>query len=56
MKPILFLALLALGPALAEQFSVAPPRLAPAAADAAQASGTAPVPQVDAERTWLCRG
>src|SRR5439155_26231205 len=39
MKPILFLALLALGPALAEQFPVTPPRLAPAAADAARTSG-----------------
>ena len=56
MKPILFLALLALGPALAEQFPVTPPRHAAVAADAAQASGTAPAPQVDAERTWLCRG
>jgi hypothetical protein len=55
MKPVLLLAFLALGPALAEQFPVAP-HLAPAASDAlAQRSETTPqaAPR-ELERLWLC--
>lgn len=55
MKPILLLAFLALGPALAEQFPLAP-NLAPATADAlALRSGAMPqtAPR-EAERIWLC--
>lgn len=52
MKPILLLAFLALGPALAEQF----PALPRAMSDAiAQSSGTAPpTTPPEAERVWLC--
>lgn len=55
MKPVLLLAFLALGPALAEQFPVLPPT-APGVADAVvQRSGTAPpAAQREAERLWLC--
>jgi len=55
MKPVLLLAFLALGPALAEQFPVVP-NLTPGASDAlAQGSGTTPqaAPRA-AERIWLC--
>jgi hypothetical protein len=55
MKPILLLAVLALGPALAEQFP-APPRTAAAARDVVEPrSGTTPPPPLtDADRRWLC--
>jgi len=52
MKPILFLAFLALGPALAEQFPVLP-----GAASEAMAQRTGTTPQAaprEAERIWLC--
>lgn len=54
MKPILLLAFLALGPALAEQFPVVP-NLTPAADALAQRSGTMlqTAPR-EAERIWLC--
>jgi hypothetical protein len=52
MKPALFLAFLALGPALAEQLPVLP--RAPSEA-VAQRSGTDPLPAPGAERIWLCR-
>ena len=53
MKPVLFLAFLALGPALADQFPVQPP----AASDTvAQRSGTAPpAAQQDADQPWWGR-
>ena len=55
MKPILLVAVLALGPALAEQFPP-PPQTAAAAADTLAArSGTAPLPPpTEAERRALC--
>jgi hypothetical protein len=55
MKPVLLLAFLALGPALAQQFPVVP-NLAPGISGAlAQRSGTTPqaAPR-EAERIWLC--
>jgi hypothetical protein len=55
MKPVTLLAFLALGPALAEQFPVAP-HFAPAASDAlAQRSEHTPqtAPR-ELERLWLC--
>ena len=55
MKPVLLLAFLALGPALAEQFPLLP-RIAAATSDAAALrSGIAPpVAPREAERIWLC--
>jgi hypothetical protein len=53
MKPVLFLVLLALGPALAEQFPVAPRAASEAVA---LRSGATPRPAPDdAELIWLCR-
>ena len=53
MKPVLFLAFLALGPALAEQFPVLPRAASEAVA---QRSGTTPLPVPDdAAPIWLCR-
>jgi len=54
MKPILLLAFLALGPALAEQFPVLP-HIAAAGPDAVQRAGTAPpLAPTEAERIRLC--
>ncbi|HEX3759831.1 MAG TPA: hypothetical protein VHW23_14050 [Kofleriaceae bacterium] len=55
MKPVLLLALLALGPALAEQFPLLPRPAAAALDTVAPRAGTAP-PTVrpEVERLWLC--
>lgn len=55
MKPVLLLAFLALGPALAEQFPLLPRIAAGSLAAAAQRPGTAPpAGQREVERLWLC--
>jgi hypothetical protein len=52
MKPVLLLAFLALGPALAEQVPIVPPVVSDAVA---QSSSTAPAAAPrEAERIWLC--
>jgi hypothetical protein len=52
MKPLLFLAFLALGPAFAEQFPIVPRVVSDAVA---QSAGTAPTAAPrEAERIWLC--
>lgn len=60
MKPILFLAFLALGPALADQFPVTGPVADPAALAvmrdrAAPLDMASPTAQLESERAWLCR-
>lgn len=52
MKPVLLLAFLALGPALAEQFSVLPRTVSETVAQRSGAPLTAPA---DAGPNWLCR-
>jgi hypothetical protein len=53
MKPVLLLAFLALGPALADQFPILPRAASEAVA---QRSGTTPLPTPgDGEPIWLCR-
>jgi len=52
MKPILLIAFLALGPALADQIQALPPLTAIAARHAGAGAPTAPL----TERAWLCRG
>jgi hypothetical protein len=56
MKPVLLLAFLALGPALAEQFPVVPPGSGPetAALLPARAGAVSPTARLDDERIWLC--
>jgi len=52
MKPLLFLAFLALGPALAEQVPIVPRVVSDAVV---QSAGTAPAAAPrEAERIWLC--
>lgn len=52
MKPVLLLAFLALGPALAQQFPVLPRTVSEAVA---QRAGTPLAAPADAESIWLCR-
>jgi hypothetical protein len=56
MKPILLIAFLALGPALADQIQVPPPGTPPLTAIAARHAGAGAPTAPLTERTWLCRG
>ena len=58
MKPILLIAFLALGPALADQLRPAPPVVAASATASLTQREVATVPPATLarERTWLCGG